>query len=69
MGSLTRKRAKNRLLDALNQRLEEADSHGEVIEIYEETVSKLADLATDSVELNRLAEEIAVDPDKIDFPD
>lgn len=69
MGSLTRQRSRERFFDALQQRIERADNSVQEKQTYREVIGKLADIAIDEEELDRVSKELATDPSKIDFPD
>lgn len=69
MGDLTFERAQQRVRTALQQRLETTDSAHDTATIYEETVDRLLRIAIDEEELDRVAHELAVDPDAIEWPD
>lgn len=62
MGSLSQQKARNRVHDAITQRIERGDQREEVLQT---TVSKLLRAGNDSKELNRVAYEIAPNPTKL----
>lgn len=68
MGSLTRQRAANRFQTALQQRLDAARDPNEAQQAYDDALDGLVDIAIDSVELDRVARNLATTPGVIDFP-
>lgn len=62
MGSLNQQKARNRVRDAITQRIERGDQREEVLQT---TVSKLLRAGKNSRELNRVAYEIAPNPTKL----
>lgn len=68
MGSLSRHRAWARLQTALEQRLEQAATPADRATVYQDVVDRLVRIASDEVELDRIAREIAVSPATIPFP-
>jgi hypothetical protein len=69
MGSLSRHRAANRFQTALRQRLDAASDPNEAQQAYDDTLEVLITIAADEIELDRVARELAVTPDTIDFPE
>lgn len=69
MGSLSRQRATNRFQTALQQRLDAAGDPNEAQQAYDDALDSLVDIAIDSVELDRVARQLATNPDAIDFPE
>lgn len=67
MGDLSRHRAKARFNEALAQALCETDDEREMKYVYSDAIDRLADIAMDEEELERVAKEIATDPSAIDF--
>lgn len=65
MGDLARKNAGARYRQALKQRLESSE---EPEELLWTVVTHLERVAIDSIELDRVAHELAADPDAIEFP-
>lgn len=68
MGSLSRHRAWARLQTALEQRLEQAATPTPRATVYQDVVDRLVRIASDEVELDHIAREIAVSPATIPFP-
>lgn len=69
MGSLSRKRAAERVRTALIQQLRTAENRDDVEHILWELMDHYERHAMDDEELNRSARELAVTPEDIDFPD
>lgn len=71
MGSLSHQRAQERVQTAIRQRLDaiDEDDYEARERVFNEAISELAQMAIDSVELNRAAKSIAVNPEDIDFPE
>ena len=69
MGSLARHRAANRFQTALQQRLDAASNQSEVQQAYDDALEALIKIALDDVELDRVARELSINPDVIDFPE
>lgn len=67
MGSLSRQRATNRFQTALQQRLDAAEDPNEAQQAYDDALDGLVNIAIDSVELDRVARNLATNPDAIDF--
>lgn len=68
MGSLTHMRARTRLQTALEQRLAIADTPAAKRTVYQDAVNRLARIAIDAAELDRVAWALAVTPESIAFP-
>lgn len=68
MGSLSQQRAANRFKTALQQRLDVASDPNEAQQAYDDALEALIKIATDEIELDRVARELATNPDAIDFP-
>lgn len=68
MGSLTYQRAWARFQTALEQRLETSETPASQRAVYQDAVDRLVRIAIDEEELDRVARELAVDPDTIPFP-
>ncbi|WP_255152990.1 hypothetical protein [Halorarius halobius] len=69
MGSLSRHRAANRFQTALQQRLDAASDPNEAQQAYDDALEGLIKIASDEIELDRVAWELATNPDTIDFPE
>jgi hypothetical protein len=69
MGDLAYRHAQNRVRTALSQRLETADTPADQHATYEDAINRLLRIAIDSEELDRIAVDLVVDPDAIDWPD
>lgn len=69
MGSLSRHRAANRFQTALQQRLDAASDPNEAQQAYDDALEGLIKIAIDEIELDRVAWELATNPDTIDFPE
>lgn len=68
MGSPSYQRAWARLQTALEQRLETDETLADQRAVSQDVVDRLVRIAIDEEELDRVAQELAVDPDKIPFP-
>ena len=69
MGSLSQQRAANRFQTALQQRLDVASDPNEAQQAYDDALEALINIATDEIKLDRVARELATNPDAIDFPE
>jgi hypothetical protein len=69
MGSLSQQRAANRFQTALQQRLDVASDPNEAQQAYDDALEALINIAIDEIELDRVARELATNPDAIDFPE
>jgi hypothetical protein len=69
MGSLSRHRAANRFQTALQQRLDAASDPNEAQQAYDDALEGLIKIAIDEIEFDRVAWELATNPDTIDFPE
>lgn len=67
MGSLSRQRARDRVQQAVDQRLEEADSQEDREAALSEAVTELSKIAIDCGEMDRVSRSLATDPDDIGF--
>ena len=68
MGSLSQHRAANRFQTALQQRLDAASDPNEAQQAYDDALEALVSIAMDEIELDRIAQEFATNPDAIGFP-
>ena len=68
MGSLSQQKARNRLFDVVDERLEQADDPEERESIYNQTLDSLAHIAIDCEEIDRVAKEIAPEETDVEFP-
>jgi hypothetical protein len=69
MGSLSQQCAANRFQTALQQRLDVASDPNEAQQAYDDALEALINIAIDEIELDRVARELATNPDAIDFPE
>jgi hypothetical protein len=69
MGDLTHNHAQTRVRTALNQHLEAAETPPDQHAVYEDVIDRLLRIAIDEEELDRLATNLAIDPDAIDWPE
>jgi hypothetical protein len=69
MGSLSHHRAANRFQIALQQRLDVASDPNEAQQAYEDALEGLICIVIDEIELDRVARELATNPDAIGFPE
>lgn len=69
MGSHSRQRAANRFQTALQQRLDATSDPNEAQQAYDDALEGLIKIAIDEIELDRVAWELATNPDAIDFPE
>jgi hypothetical protein len=67
MGSLSRMNAKNRLTQAIEQRIAAASEKEDYEELVRELVEELGACAK-STDINEVAAHVATDPHTIDFP-
>ena len=67
MGSLSQHRAANRFQTALQQRLDAASDPNEAQQAYDDALEALVSIAIDEIELDRIAQEFATNPDAIGF--
>ncbi len=68
MGSFSRQRAANRFQTAFQQRLDAVLDPNEAQQAYDDVIEGLVTIAIDETELDRVARNIATNPDDIDFP-
>jgi len=68
MGSLSRQNARNRLFDAVDERLEQADGPEERESVLNQSLDSLAHIAIDCGEIDRVAQEIAIEDTDVEFP-
>jgi|GEM_PF-6429311 len=68
MGSLSQHRAANRFQTALQQRLDAASDPNEAQQAYDDALEALVSIAMDEIELDRIAQKFATNPNAIDFP-
>lgn len=70
MGSLSRQNARNRLFDVLDERLDNLDETD--IEsresIYNSCIDALARTVSNSVEIDRVSQELASEDSEVEFP-
>ena len=69
MGSLSQHRAANRFQTTLQQHLDAASDPNEAQQAYDDALEALINIAIDEIELDRVARELATNPDAIDFPE
>jgi hypothetical protein len=68
MGSLSQHRAANRFQTTLQQHLDAASDPNEAQQAYDDALEALVSIAIDEIELDRIAQEFAINPDAIGFP-